>query len=86
MIYPIAHTGAQAIISAVEKWIQTFGTLQSIVHDRGTASFTNTDFISWTYELGITLQLRTVNSLWTNGKIEETQVPTFCPLLPELLE
>ena len=69
MVYPVTNTGAQATISAVEKWIHSFGIPQSIVHDRGTA-FINTEFIIWTKELGITLRPRTAHSPWTNGKIE----------------
>ena len=69
MVYPVTNTGAQATISAVEKWIHSFGIPQSIVHDRGTA-FINTEFINWTKELGITLRPRTAHSPWTNGKIE----------------
>ena len=66
--YTQLNTGAEATISAVEKWIHSFGIPQSIVHDRGT--FIYTDFINWTKELGITLRRRTAHSLWTNGKIE----------------
>ena len=69
MVYPVTNTGAQATISAVEKWILHFGNLQSIIHDRGTA-FLNTDFVNWTKELGITLRPRTAHSPWTNGKVE----------------
>ena len=69
MVYPVTNTGAQATISAVEKWIHSFGIPQSIVHDRGTA-FINTEFINWTKELGITLRPRTAHSPWTNGKFE----------------
>ena len=69
MVCPVPNTGAQATISAVESWVQSFGIPQSIVHDRGTA-FTNTEFINWTKELGITLLPRTAHSPWTNGKIE----------------
>ena len=69
MVYPVTNTGAQATISAVEKWIHSFGIPQSIVHDRGTA-FLNTEFINWTKELRITLRPRTAHSPWTNGKIE----------------
>ena len=47
MVYPVINTGAQATISAVEKWIHSFGIPQSIVHDRGTA-FVNTEFINRT--------------------------------------
>ena len=47
----------------------SFGIPQSIIHDRGTA-FSNTEFINWTKELGITLRPRTAESPWTNGKIE----------------
>ena len=72
MVYPVTKIGAQATISAVEKWIHSFfGIPQSIVHDRGTA-FINTEFIYWTKELGITLRPRTAHLLWTNGK-NETQ-------------
>ena len=46
-----------------------FGIPQSIIHDRGTA-FINTEFSSWTKELGITLRHRTAYSPWTIGKIE----------------
>ena len=69
MVYPVTNTGAQATISAVEKWIHSFGIPQPIVHDRGTA-FINNEFINWTKELGITLRPRTAHSPWTNGKIE----------------
>ena len=69
MVYPVTKTGAQATISAVEKWILHFGIPQSILHDRGTA-FLNTDFVNWTKELGITLRPRTAHSPWTNGKVE----------------
>ena len=69
MVYPVTNTGAQASISAVEKWIHSFGIPQSIVHDRSTA-FINTEFINWTKELGIKLRHRTAHSPWTNGKIE----------------
>ena len=69
MVYPVRNTTGLATITAVEKWIFSFGIPQSIIHDRGTA-FTNTDFINWTEELGITLGPRTSYSPWTNGKIE----------------
>ena len=69
MVYPVTNTSAQATISAVEKWIHSFGTPQSIMHDRGT-TFINTEFINWTKELGITLRPRTAHSPWTNIKIE----------------
>ena len=69
MVYPVTNIGAQASISAVEKWIHSFGIPQSIVHDRGTA-FSKTELINWTKEMGITLRPRTVHSPWTNGKIE----------------
>ena len=68
-VYPVTNTGAQATISAVEKWILSFEIPQSIVHDRGTASI-NTEFVNWTKELGITLRTRTAHSPWINGKIE----------------
>ena len=54
MVHPVINTGAQATITAVEKWIHPFGIPQSVVHDRGTAFF-NTEFINWTKELGIIL-------------------------------
>ena len=69
LVYPVTNTGAPATISAVEKWIHSFGNLQSLVHDRGTA-FINTKYINWTRELGITLRPGTAHSPWTNGKIE----------------
>ena len=69
MVYPVINTGAQATISAVEKWIHFFVIPQSIVDDQGTA-FINTELINWTKELGITLRPRTTHSAWTNGKIE----------------
>ena len=69
MLYPDTKTGAQITISVVKKCVHSFGILQSIVHDRGTA-FINTDFINWTKKLGITLRLRTAHSPWTNGKTE----------------
>ena len=69
MVYPVTNTGAQATISAVEKWIYSFRIPQSNVHDRGTL-FIKTDFINWTKELGITLRPRTAHSPWNNGKVE----------------
>ena len=69
MVYPVRNTTALATITAVEKWILSFGIPQSIIHDRGTA-FINTEFVNWTKELGITLRPRTAYSLWTNGKIQ----------------
>ena len=42
MVYPVRNTTALATIAAAEKWILSFGTPQSIIHDRGTA-FINTD-------------------------------------------
>ena len=69
MVYPVTNSGAQATISAVEKWMLSFGISQSILNDRGTA-FINTEFVNWTKELGIILQPRTAHSPWTNGKIE----------------
>ena len=47
MVYPVRNTTALATITAVEKWILSFGIPQSIIHDRGTA-FINTEFINWT--------------------------------------
>ena len=69
MVYPVRNTTALATITAVEKWIVSFGIPQSIIYDRGTA-FINTAFINWTNELGITVRARTAHSPWTNGKIE----------------
>ena len=56
-------------ISAVEKWIHSFGIPLSIEHDRGTV-FLITEIINWTKELGITLRPRTAQSPWTKGNIE----------------
>ena len=58
MVYPVRNT----TITAVEKWILSFGIPQSIIHDRGTA-FINTKFINWTKKLGITLRPRTAYAL-----------------------
>ena len=69
MVYPVRNTTALATITAVEKWILSFGIPQSIIHHRGTA-FNNTEFVNWTKELGITLKPHTAYSPWTNGKIE----------------
>ena len=69
MVYPVRNTTALASVTAVEKWILSFGIPQPIIHDRGTA-FINTEFINWTKELGNTLRHRTAYSPWTNGKIE----------------
>ena len=69
MVYPVTNTGAQATISAVEKWINSFRIPQSIVHDRGTA-FINTEFINWTKQMGISLRPSTAHSPCTKGKIE----------------
>ena len=69
MVYPVRNTTALATITAVEKWIFSFGIPQSILHDRGTA-FVNTDFLNRTKELGITLRPRTAYSPRTNGEVE----------------
>ena len=69
MVYPVRNTTALVTITAVEKWILSFGIPLSIIHDQGTA-FINTEFINWTKNLGITLRRRTVYSPWTNGNIE----------------
>ena len=69
MVYPVRNTTTLAAISAVEKWILSFGIPQSVIHDRATA-FKNAEFINWTEELGITLRLRASHWIWTNGKIE----------------
>ena len=69
LVYPVRNTTALATITAVENWVLSFGIPQSIIHDRGTA-FINTEFISWTEELGITLRPRTAYSPLTNDKIE----------------
>ena len=61
MVYPNTNTGAQATISVVEKWINSFRIRQSIVHDRGSA-FINTDFINCKKELGIGLRPQTAHS------------------------
>ena len=68
MVYPVVNTGAPATMSAVEKWIHSFGIPQTIVHDRGTDF--NTELINWTKELGITLRPCKTQSPWTNGRIE----------------
>ena len=69
MVYPVRNTTALATITAVGKWILSFGIPQLIIHDRSTDSI-NTEFINWTKELGITLRPRTAYSSWTNGEIE----------------
>ena len=69
MVYPITNTDAHATISAIEKWIHSFGIPQFIVHDRG-AAFINTELINWTKESVITLRPQTAHSPWTNGKTE----------------
>ena len=69
MVYPVRNTTSLATITAVEKWIFSFGIPQSGIQDRATA-FINTEFINWTKELGINLRPRTAYSPWTNGKIE----------------
>ena len=56
MVYPVRNTTALGI-TAVEKWILSFGISHSIIHDRGTA-FINTEFVNWTKGLGITLRPR----------------------------
>ena len=58
VVYPVTNTGAQAKVSAVEKWIHSFGIPQSTVHDGGTA-FNNNEVVNWTKEMGSTLRHRT---------------------------
>ena len=45
IVYPVRNTTALATITAVEKWILSFGIPQSIIHDRVTA-FIKTEFIN----------------------------------------
>ena len=61
IVYLATNTGAQAIISAVEKWTLSFGIPQFIVHDRGIA-FINSELANCTKELGITLRPKTAHS------------------------
>ena len=68
-VYPVRDTSAQATITALEKWITSYGISQKIIHDNGTA-FINSDFINWTKKFGKTLAPRTAYSSWTNGKLE----------------
>ena len=68
-VYPVNDTSAQATITALEKWIKSYGIPQKIIHYKATA-FINSDFINWTKEFGITLAPRTTYSPWTNGKVE----------------
>ena len=68
-VYPIKDTSAQATITALEKWITSYGIPQKIIHDNGTA-FINSDFINWTKEVGKTLAPRTTYSPGTNGRVE----------------
>ena len=68
-VYPVKDTCAQATITALEKWITSYGITQKIIHNNGTA-FINSDFINWTKEFGITLAPRTTYSPRTNGKVE----------------
>ena len=48
MVYPVRNTTALTTISAVEKWILSFGIPQSGIHDRGTAFINTTLQKSWT--------------------------------------
>ena len=79
MVYPVCNAGAQATTTAIEKWIHSFGTPQSVVHDEGTTSI-NTEFISWTEVLGITLRPRTTHSLWTSCKMatQNQDITRYC--------
>ena len=52
-VYPGKDTSAQATITALEKWITSYGIPQKIIHDNGTA-FINSDFINWNKKFGIT--------------------------------
>ena len=63
VIYPVKDTSAQGTITALEKWITSYGIPQKILHDNGTA-FINSDFINWT------LAPRATYAPWTNGKVE----------------
>ena len=69
MVNPVFNTGPQATIAAVEKWTLHCGILQSLIHDRGTASL-HTDFVNWTKEMRNTLRPHTAHSPWTNGKVD----------------
>ena len=52
-VYTVKDTSAQATITALEKWITSYGIPQKIIHDNGTA-FINSDFINWNKKYGIT--------------------------------
>ena len=69
-VYPVKDTSTQATITALEKWITSYGVPQKIIHDSGTA-FINSDFIKCTKEFGMTLAPRTTYLPWTNGEVEE---------------
>ena len=69
VLYPVHSTTALGTTSAVEKWILSFRTPQSIIHNSGTI-FINTEFVNYIKELGIFLGPRTAHWPWTNGKMK----------------
>ena len=68
-VYAVKSANSVETIKQMEKFITSFGILQHIVHDNGT-SIMSSDFVNWTFELGITLRPRMACSPCTNGKVE----------------
>ena len=68
-VYTVKSANSDETIKQMEKFITSFGIPQHKVHDNGTA-FMSSDFVNWTFELGIRLKPRTAYFPGTNGKIE----------------
>ena len=75
MVYTVRESEAHSAISAVTTWIHSFGSPQSIVHDRGTAVI-NTDFMNWRKELGNTLHHERHTRIGLMAKIK-TKIDTL---------
>ena len=68
-VYAVKSANSDETKKQMEKFITIFGIPQHILHHDRTA-FMSSDFVNWTFELGITLRPRTAYSPWTNGKVE----------------
>ena len=78
MVYPVIITGAQATISAIQRWIHSFGIPQSIAYDGGSA-FISTGFINWTknWESPCDLEQRTLLGLLVKLKPKVNTLPVI---------
>ena len=68
-VYPCKHADPKETIRLLEKYIRSFGILQQIIHDNGSA-YISSHFIHWSFEFSITLRPRTIYPPSIDGKVE----------------